>query len=230
MGALEQINQLRSQGMSDSDITNRLRESGFSPKDINDAFNQAHIKMAVSDDSNNSDDGVPAPSSQSGNQEDVYTPQSTELPSQQDTYYPETQGGYSQYQQGGDYSSGGGYDSSTIIEVSEEVFSEKVQPLQKKIDEVSEFKSLAESKMENMNERLKKIEKMIDSLQISILQKVGSYGDNLNGIKKEMGMMQDSFKKMVNPIAARYAEKSAKKTEGKKPTTKTKTKKSSKKK
>ena len=36
-------------------------------------------------------------------------------------------------------------------------------------------------------------------MQIAILEKVGSYGQNLDSIKKEMSMMQDSFTKMVSP-------------------------------
>ena len=40
---------------------------------------------------------------------------------------------------------------------------------------------------------MKRIESIIDKLQSSILEKVGSYGSNLDSIKKEMSMMQDSF-------------------------------------
>jgi len=49
-----------------------------------------------------------------------------------------------------------------------------------------------------LSERLKKIETTMDKLQIAILEKVGSYGQNLDGIRKEMSMMQDSFSKMVS--------------------------------
>src|SRR3989344_4397433 len=42
--------------------------------------------------------------------------------------------------------------------------------------------------------------KKIYRLQISVLEKVGSYGQGIESIKKEMSMMQDSFGKMVNPI------------------------------
>jgi len=58
--------------------------------------------------------------------------------------------------------------------------------------------------MHNLLERIKSIEKIIDNLQISILKKVGSYGGNLESIKNEMSMMQDSFRKMVNPIARHH--------------------------
>src|SRR3990170_4270568 len=38
-------------------------------------------------------------------------------------------------------------------------------------------------------------------MEHSILEKVGGYGHGLETVKKEMGMMQDSFGKMVNQIA-----------------------------
>jgi hypothetical protein len=95
-------------------------------------------------------------------------------------------------------------DTSTIIEVAEQVFSEKMRGLQKTLDEVSKFKPLADSKMENVLERVKKLEKMMDLLQVSILQKVGSYGNNLENIKKEMSMMQDSFTKMIPSMAKHH--------------------------
>ena len=37
----------------------------------------------------------------------------------------------------------------------------------------------------------------MDKLQLAILDKVGSYGKNLDIVKKEMQMMQDSFGKVM---------------------------------
>jgi DNA-binding transcriptional MerR regulator len=188
MGALEQIIQLRNQGTSDEDIIKTLQNGGFSPKEINDSFNQAQIKNAVSDEVPENPANIP-PSPE-------MEPQNFQtIPEEQDVYYPQPQQGQE------DYYSPGESDTSTIIEISEQVFSEKIQTLQKKIEEVAEFKVLAESKMSNLLERIKNVEKIINNLQISILKKVGSYGGNLENIKNEMSMMQDSFRKMVNPIA-----------------------------
>jgi DNA-binding transcriptional MerR regulator len=129
----------------------------------------------------------------------------------------QAQGGYSspyQYQQqypqeGYEYSEGQApYDSSegfsdtdTLIEISEQVFSEKIKPLQRQIEDLNEFKALSQTKLENVSERLKRIESSIDRLQSAILEKVGDYGRGLDNVKKEMEMMQDSFSKVVNVIA-----------------------------
>jgi len=200
MGALEQIIQLRNQGTSDEDIIKALQNSGFSPKDINDGFNQAQIKNAVSDESPENPANIP-PSpeilQQPPQSNEIYTPNPQTIPEEQEMYYPQPQQG--QLQEQDDYYSPGEFDTSTIIEISEQVFSEKIQTLQKKIEENAEFKVLAGSKIDNLLERIKNIEKIIDNLQISILKKVGSYGGNLENIKNEMSMMQDSFRKMISP-------------------------------
>lgn len=206
MGALEQITQLRNQGLSDENIMQNLQSGGFSSNEINDAFSQAQIKQAVADD-------APGPNSGEGNnQQNIIpgqqpTPQQNEMYQQQEPqaqeemYYPQPQDNLQGvYQDQGDYYSPGSVDTSTVIEIAEQVFLEKIQNLQKQVDDSTEFRTLATSKIENLSERLKKIEKIIDDLQISILQKVSSYGGNLESVKKEMSMMQDSFRKMVNPI------------------------------
>lgn len=126
-------------------------------------------------------------------QEEYYAPQPGQQYSQgsQQEYSPQ---GYSQpYQQEG-------ISTDTIIEIAEQVFAESTKNMQKKIDELSEFKTLSQTKIDNALERLKRIEVVMDKLQISILEKIGSYGSNLNDIKREMSMMQDSFGKIVNPL------------------------------
>ncbi len=142
-------------------------------------------------------------------QEAFYSPQPMQAPqqgeydySQQQTpmyqeydqgEYPMDQGAYDE-QAGG---TGGVYDTDTIIEIAEQVFSEKIKNEQKQIESLIEFASLAETKIKDDHERIKRMESMMDKLQIAILEKIGSYGKNLESVKNEMGMMQESFEKMV---------------------------------
>ncbi|MCW8965690.1 MAG: hypothetical protein OQK82_03250, partial [Candidatus Pacearchaeota archaeon] len=124
----------------------------------------------------------------------------------QEEYYPQQgydQGGYDQ-----NYGAQGGFDSSTIIEITEQVILEKTKKINDQLEDLNEFKALHKNKLENIDERLKKIESTIDKLQITILEKIGSYGQNLGEIKKEMNMMQDSFGKVVNDIADKKTAKS----------------------
>ena len=76
MSVLEQITQMKNQGVPDDDIVKQLQEQGISPKAINDALNQAEIKKAVSNENpeerNQEFEGLPAPSQQQGQK--LYSP------------------------------------------------------------------------------------------------------------------------------------------------------------
>jgi hypothetical protein len=206
MAILEQIMNMKRQGIPDQQIVNELTQRGVSPKEINDALGQAQIKNAVSDYgdemqpsmmSNPEESYVPAPAP-SATQQQEYQPEQYAPAPQQETYAPQEQ--EQQYYAPGtgtDYTSAG-IEVDTIMEIADQLFSEKIKKVQKQVDKNSEAVTLLQTKTENISDRLKKIETIIDKLQIAILEKVGSYGKNLESIKKEMSMMQDSFSKMVS--------------------------------
>ncbi len=226
MGVLDYVMQMKNSGNSDSEIIRFLQNQGVPPKEIQDALNQAQIKNAVYGEDmqqsimdysqspeaypmQNQDTYIPQPNNLPQNQtpQQVYQPQPYPQQYQQQqnyqqdsTYYPQEAQEY--YPQEQEYTSSG-TDTSTLIEVAEQVFSDKIKKIEKPLDALNEFKVLSETKLKIMEEKLQRIESIIDNLQISILDKIGSYGSNLNSIKKEMEMMQSSFSKMVNPSADR---------------------------
>ncbi len=230
MGVLDQIEKMKKEGENDKDIADKLQEQGVNPKAINDAFNQMKIKNAVSAEDDNSEEsynnmnGIPTPSSgdkfytprtQEMNPPQDYSnyndPNSTPYPQQdsqqqsQQEYYPSE--GYSDagYTTGG-YASGG-IDTETMIEVAQQVFEEKTKKIQKQLSELSEFANLAETKISNNHDRLKRIEAVLDKLQITILEKVGSYAQDIGSVKKEMSMMQDTFSKTLPELAEHHRKK-----------------------
>lgn len=254
MAALERVNQLKKEGLKESEIISRLKEEGYSPMKINDALNQSKIKEAVSTNQNenttntkgnpqmipsimgneqeenndsfdqrvptpyeNQNDNVPSPqggytSSPSPEPQDdysAYTPQDTYTPqTPQDSNY----GGYSDYgnyydegysdEPANAYSPSANYSmsSDTMIEIAEQVFSEKMKKIEETIKELKEFKTIFTSKVEDIDSRLKRMEKYFDSMQVSIINKVGDFGKNINTLQKEVAMIEESFSKMVNDI------------------------------
>jgi len=136
--------------------------------------------------------------------EENYIPQSQEenyIPTPQE--YSTTQE-YAPQEVYDEYNPGMGItNTDTIIEISEQVFSEKIKTIQKQVENTNEFRTLAEIKIDHISERLKRIETVIDKLQAAILEKIGTYGRGLEGIKKEMSMMEDSFGKMVGNLAGK---------------------------
>ena len=300
MGALDQVTQMKNQGVPENEIINKLQEQGVSPKAINDAMDQSKIKDAVSKPvpgegmepsivegrtqpignsarTQEARESVPndefyipqtkpnyprnqpptqeyqEPANQSPPQTHNQEPATQEYqePATQEYQEPanqnyEGQEGYNQnYQEGysdanyggqtgyseeyypqesyeQDYGSyGGGTD--TMIEIAEQVFAEKMRKIQKQLEDLNEFKTLAETKLDNATSRLKRIENTIDKLQIAILEKVGSYGRGLDSIKKEMSMMQDSFSKTLPALVSKHPHITHKKPEIKKPIVKKKT-------
>src|SRR3989304_3924490 len=207
MGVLDQISQMKSQGIGDEEIIRKLQEQGIPPKAINDALNQAEIKKAVAGEElgyeGSPEYGASQPQAQYIPPQESYAPgtEYAQQPQQQGEYYEEYQP-----QQGSDSGNyqPAGIDTSTVMEIADQVFTEKTQKMQKQIRELTEFKTISEAKIENFAERLKKIESIIDKLEIAILEKVGSYGRNLETIKKEMSMRKDSFGKMIPSMAARH--------------------------
>lgn len=221
MAILEQIMQMKSQGMADREISTRLQEQGVSPRAIMDALNQSKIKEAVEKETEEEQEsferGIPPQPTGS----ETYTPSTYESNERQENY----QEPYYSKKSSEEYYPQEGYGESyaperagtdTIIEIAEQVFEEKMKKIEKNLEEIGEFSVIANSKLSNFQERIMKIENMIENLQIKILEKVGSYGQGLDSIRKEMSMMQDSFSKTLPKI---FESKTIpiKKVEGKKP-------------
>jgi len=104
----------------------------------------------------------------------------------------------------------GGLSSDIITEISEQVVSERLSEIRKPLEKVIDFKTTIEAKTESIEERLKRIEKIIDVLQSSILRKVGDYVTNVDDIKKELIETQKSFSRLL-PKLKKNSEKSVKK-------------------
>lgn len=134
---------------------------------------------------------APAPTNEYAGQ-DTYAPQEQSyLP--QDTYGDE-------YQDEGGYQDGGYGSTDAMIEVSEQVFAEKTKKIDKDLKELREFKTIFEANVKNIDERLKRMERSFDKMQLDILGKVSEYGKGLNYMKKELNMVQDSFGKMTGKL------------------------------
>jgi hypothetical protein len=199
MGILEQVKELQSQGLGDSEISQALMEQGISPLEINNALSQSKIKSAIADDMQPSMMGTSqdsfmqnASSSMMGTSQEY----SQQYPQYQQEYPQEYQQ-YPQYQQ--PYSQPS-ISSDTMTEIAEQVSHEKIAEFEKKTGNLREFRTITEAKLANLDERLKKIENIIEKLQLAILGKVSDNMQDIKEIKSEMRGMQETFSKLVNPI------------------------------
>jgi ribosomal protein L12E/L44/L45/RPP1/RPP2 len=126
------------------------------------------------------------------------TPQQTQQYAQQsyDAYpqppqsaQPQSYDSYQPYQ-----SASGGTSSDVVTEISEQVVAEALGPLKRKLEKNIDLKTSFETKLSNLDDRLKSIEKIIDRLQLSILQKVGESMANIDDIKTELIETQKTIK------------------------------------
>lgn len=219
MALLNDIRTMQGEGKTEQEIIAALRQQGISAREISEALSQSKIKEAVGGEANypqQAADQAPqgaqqemTPSLGAQPVEEYAASPAQEVqqgaPQYQDyqQYAPAQQGApqyqdYQQYpQQQYQQPAMGSISPDTITEISEQVVTEKLSPMRKDIEKVMEMRTTVETKMEVLDERLKRIEKIIDRLQLSIMQKVGEYITNIDDIKKEIVETQKSFKAMV---------------------------------
>lgn len=210
MTVLDDVKKMQQQGKTDEEIIRALRDEGVSYKDISEALNQSEIKTAVEQPSEN-DEQYPQALPPEG-QQTYGDPQGYEVQQPYDNtqYQDQQQPQYDYSQQNASM--------DTISEVAEQIIDEKMEKFRTQIEKMRSADKTAETKIEVIEERLKRIEKIIDNLQISVLRKVGDYLTNVDDIKKELIETQKSFSKVVPELAK--AEAKAKKTTRKKTTRK----------
>jgi len=153
--------------------------------------------------------------------------------------YPEEAGGYEQpgtYGPEGTYgdeyyggSGGGGADIETINEISEQIVEEKTAKIKRQVSSFSRFQEEIQLENQRLSKRIKKIEDTINELQMAIIGKIGEYGKDIQNISKEMHTTQDSFSKILNPLADTIRKVESLKDKSKEKTTKKDSKKKSKK-
>lgn len=214
MGTIDEIKQMKREGRTDQEIANLLKQRGLSSSEIANSISQAQIKEAVYGGSEQNYDSnqyqipeAPSPNSDQYPQQDYsgMTPsmmvQEQPAPEMQPEINQDYNSGYSDYQQ---YSQNyqpyqqQALSADTMSEIAEQVVSEKINQMTKKVDKLVESKNQFETKIENLTERLQRIEKIIDKLQLSILQKVGDYIGDVSDLKKELIETQKTFKAITS--------------------------------
>lgn len=117
-----------------------------------------------------------------------YTPSTEE--------YAPAEYNYEQYPEYDSYPAGN-LSSDLVSEIAEQIVSEKLGEIRNGVEKIIDFKTTTEAKIENIDERLKRLERTIDTLYTSILRKIGSHIANTEDIKKEMIQTQKTFSKLL---------------------------------
>lgn len=206
MSLLDDVKKMQTEGKTDDEIADILREKNIPESKIEDAFSQLRIRSEiVGEESQTAQeiDSQPEPQEspipQPETSQDEYEQSEQVYAESPQEYAPppqQTQQQYApQYSQQYQYSSQSPQMSSDLIaEVAEEILAEKISPLRDKLEKLISIKTSFDAKTASIDERLKRIEQIIDRLQLSILQRVGSYLSEVDSVKKELAETQKSFK------------------------------------
>ncbi len=187
--ALEFVMQLERQGLNDVEIIAKLQEQGLSAQDINDALNQSRVKSAVASE----EEMQPSIMTKPAVEEEEVAPSPMKKKAAQ-TAQPaeEYQYEYAPAQ--------GGIGVETIEEIAEEVVNERFNEIKKRVGEIVEFKQLVNSRIAEVDDRLKRIESTIDKLQLALLGRVQEFGQDVKYLGSEMQVMEGAFGKILNPL------------------------------
>lgn len=132
------------------------------------------------------------PSMMQGQAPEPQAPQAQE----QGVYQDYGQAGYDPYAYSG--GGGGGVSADTIADIAEQAVAERLSKIRETMEDVLDFKTTTEAKLTDLTERIKKIEAVIDRLQLSILQKIGEHMQDTTDVKKELQETQKTFKSVHN--------------------------------
>lgn len=205
MATLERVMQMKEQGLSENQIVQSLRQEGIAPREIEESLSQSKIKSALSGEQQtmeneqrmNYDQDFSKSNFQGDEQSQIPLPDDpAQMQAATQEYYPDYQP-QSMYQE---YQPQQPFNIETISEMIEQAIEEKTDSLKKQISSFTRFKEDASIAMEQINARLKKIEDTISELQISIIRKIGEYGNDIHSIAREMQSTQDTFAKIVDPL------------------------------
>jgi len=201
MALLEQINSMKQQGYSESQIATALKEQGHSATEINESLSQSKIKDAITGTSGMQPSTMPQ-AGQVQNYGQQYAAEAPQYAQQyqqqaqvQEQYPVET---YNQEQYPQQY-----YpqtDVATIREVAKQEVETTLKDVKKELEVLSKAKTDLSYAVQSMDQRLKRIETVIQELQSAIIRKIGEYGEAISGISDEVKATQDSFSKIINPL------------------------------
>jgi chemotaxis protein histidine kinase CheA len=222
MATLDRITEMQQQNKSEAEITTQLQNEGIPPAEINDALSQAKIKQAVSPPEQPAQEmpGAPPPQGmqasmmpgepgQAAAQPPVPSPpqpqpqqQEQEYaapapPQQEEDYYQPTPQAYSEQDY---YAPQGSMDTETISEIAEQVATEKLENYKTKVGDMVSFKNQIQDKVDDIDDRLKRIENSIQQLQQAVIGKMAEFGESSAMIHKDLDNLHGTVSKLMDPL------------------------------
>jgi len=116
---------------------------------------------------------------------------------QQEDYYQPTPQAYSEEDY---YAPQGSLDTETISEIAEQVATEKLENYKAKVGDMASFKNQIQDKVDDIDDRLKRIENGIEQLQQAIIGKIAEFGESSAMIHKDLDNLHGTVSKLMDPL------------------------------
>jgi hypothetical protein len=94
-------------------------------------------------------------------------------------------------------------DIETVRDISKQQVEEALGKMRGDLLSLAKMKTEMKFEMQDMENRLAKVESMMGEIQASIIRKIGEYGESISSISKEIKATQQSFSKVINPLMDR---------------------------
>lgn len=222
---LDVLAKLQGKGLNDAQIVAQLKNFGYTQQEISDAITQTKAKDAVAEGAKdekgmqpsilepraNEGEEIPVPkpmamakkmrkAARAVKTRDVTNQAEESAAAYPYAYQEQAMPSYAEMPEAGTGGASGFGDIETIEEIAEEVIAEKFSEIRSKIGDALDFKELVETKIANLDSRLKRIESNIDRLQASSLGRVQEYGRDIKSLGSDMHALEGAFGKILNPL------------------------------
>jgi len=175
---VQQVMNMRQQGLSNNQITQNLQREGFKTHDIFDAMNQADLKTGVG----------PAP------MENAPPPQNPMQPPQGPPQMPPNMPPPMEVTDvGGTLNPM----DERIEEVAEAIIDEKWSDLLDSVKKIIDWKESTTQRIDKIEQKFVDLKTEFDKLHSSILDRIGQYDSNMTDIGSEIKALEKVFQKIL---------------------------------
>ncbi len=197
---VDQVINLRQQGMSNNQIVQALQRDGYNSGQIFDAMNQADLQGgSASPVSMGSGTAGPPPEMPPiGPGPDALQPQPSYFQPQNNSL-PPTEGMPAPFsQEGGDL--------SRVEEIAEAIIDEKWEEIIKSVNKILEWKDTTETRMARIEQQFSDLKDNFENLHKAIVGKVGEYDKNILSVGTEIKAMEKVFQKILPTFTENVSE------------------------
>ncbi|MBI1970908.1 hypothetical protein HYS47_04115 [Candidatus Woesearchaeota archaeon] len=182
---LEQVLQMRNQGLTNDQIIQNLQRYGYPLNLINNAINQADIKEGIT--TTQYQMGMDSPPPLSAVPMQQAQPQRQQRPGQAS---PPAFGS-------GHDTEVGVEEEERIHEVAEAIIEEKWSSLIENVSKILEWKDTAESRLTKMEQSIEDLRHNFDKLHEGVLGRLGEYDTTMKDIGTELKALEKVFQKIL---------------------------------